>query len=67
MTQELFIDTIVSRQPCKKHKRDIGKPCYAMWSARGKLLMGICNARAKLAGFNGKIDPRSLRISPPRR
>ena len=67
MPQELFIDTVIARQACKKHKREVDQPCYTMFSARGKLLMGICNTRAKAAGFVGKISPGSLRTHSPKR
>lgn len=56
------IDDIIARTECKMHQADKGSPCwYIRYSNTNKEGPGICNARVKAAGFNGKIKPNSLR------
>lgn len=62
-TTELFLDTILDRRPCPKHKAAIGEPCWVLErSLRGGAL-AVCNRRARAAGFNHPIDPKSLRLN----
>ena len=56
-TTELFMDAVLERETCRKHKADIGQPCGWMGPYRA-----ICNARAKRAGFNAPVRPESLRL-----
>lgn len=59
------IASILERTTCKKHGAQEGAPCWnvrtgsANWSG---FLAAICGARVKRAGFNGKVDPSSLRL-----
>lgn len=53
---------IIGRQVCKKHKADIGEPCYSIPSGTSDVVhVGVCNKRAILFGANGKISDASLR------
>lgn len=51
---ETFIDETMSRSNCKKHKADVDEPCY-----RIEHLRGVCNARAKRAGYDHTISDSS--------
>lgn len=61
-TTELYMKDVIHRQPCKRHDADKGDPCWLL-SKEGFQLGAICNWRAKKAGFNHKIDERSLRLN----
>ncbi len=62
-TTELFMEDVIDRQPCKRHDADKGLPCWHLPDSTGFGLGAICNWRAKKAGFNNKIDERSLRLN----
>lgn len=57
------IDDIVGRTVCDKHHGHKGVACfYVFWSTGdGEPKEAICDARIKAAGFNGTINPSSLR------
>lgn len=55
---DLFMDTIIARVHCPKHKADSGEPCWSIG-----IYGQICNRRAKRAGFNHKISEKSLRLT----
>lgn len=57
------IDDIIGRTVCLRHHGEKGIACfYIFYNTRnGEAGPAICNDRVKLAGFNGKIQPSSLR------
>ena len=55
-----YIDVVVERSMCVEHKSQKGSPCWALETSLGNLMVGICNRRAKNAGFVGQINPKSL-------
>ena len=59
-TSELFIPTVIARQSCVHHKVEMGDPCYKVYPTHGGELHGVCNKRARGAGFNHKISSKSL-------
>lgn len=66
-TTELYLDSIIERSHCDKHKVEKGLPCYQMLRSDGTALGAICNGRARSAGFNGKIKYSSLHRSNPKK
>lgn len=61
------IESIINSTACGKHQADRGVAC---WSVATRIVesdfserygLAVCGRRIKKAGFNGKIDPRSLR------
>jgi hypothetical protein len=62
------IDDIVDQTSCDKHNATQGVPCfqvkYGSGFAKGEFGPGVCGSRIKKAGYNGKIDPSSLRQKP---
>lgn len=58
-----LIPHIVDTTSCGKHEVPPGIPCFGveLSTVENGYSPGICNARAKLAGFNGKISPGALR------
>lgn len=63
-TLDRKMDGILTGTDCKKHEKPTGMPCFNLLSGNGKgILFGICNTRAKRAGFVGKINPQSLQKS----
>lgn len=57
------IDDIIRRTVCDKHNGGQGIACfYVFWSTEGGTAAeAVCNDRVKAAGFNGNINPSSLR------
>lgn len=55
-----YIDRVIHRTVCHKHKMDLGQACYVLQSHAGVMLRGVCNKRLIKAGFIGKINPLSL-------
>lgn len=64
---ELYLSTVVDREACGKHQAKAGVPCWIMESSVGFLLQGICNKRAKKAGFNHKVSDKSMRLRPTKK
>lgn len=60
-TTELFLPTILDRLGCGRHKVPVGVPCFHVVRDGFGRGAGICNYRAKKAGFNHPVDPKSLR------
>lgn len=58
---ESVIPVVIDRVSCTRHNRAPGHPCWWLWLLSGRKSPAICNQRARSAGFNGEIDPRSLR------
>ncbi len=56
-----WLPSLIDREACDKHKVPLGTPCFHVKTVAGKVLPGICNLRARNAGFTGKIDNKSLR------
>lgn len=56
------IDDIINRTVCDKHDAPEGIPCFYLYYDRRSENRGpaVCGERAKKAGFDGEIDPRSL-------
>lgn len=55
------IGNIIDRSTCQKHKADVGEACYTIPSGNSsKIVIGICNKRARSYGFNGKISETSM-------
>lgn len=46
------ISGVLATTACPKHKAEVGESCY-------DTLRGVCNARAKKAGFNHSISDKS--------
>ena len=62
---ENFVATVMERTSCKRHGVEEGVACWPMYPVQGPPLSAICNKRAKRAGFDGKIDDKSLRTNRP--
>lgn len=54
------INDIVGRSDCTKHKAIPGMACWNIHTSSGRVLLGICNKRARKAGFFGQITDKSL-------
>lgn len=61
-TTELYLSQVIDNYTCRYHKKPQGVPCYMEQGATNehRPIVGICNQRAVLAGFNGYIQPSSL-------
>lgn len=60
--QALRMGDVCSLVVCEKHDAPIGQACFRhIQQTSNYYVFGICNSRAKKAGFNGEIDPKSLR------
>lgn len=57
------IDDIIGRTDCSKHHANAGLACFYVFynTRKGESGPAICNDRVRAAGFNGKIQPSSLR------
>lgn len=54
------IVSIIGRKTCEKHDAGLGEACYTIPSdISERVLLAICNQRAKKAGANGKISESS--------
>lgn len=62
---ETYITTIVERETCGPHKAQRGFPCWVLENSFGYFLQGVCNKRAKKAGFNHPVSEKSLRSHRP--
>lgn len=64
-TFERFMQTIISRGGCGRHRVPSGVPCFHIPSGveGSGYLSGVCNWRAKRAGFNNSISEKSLRLN----
>jgi hypothetical protein len=64
MTSEKFIEKVLERTDCKKHKAFTGIPCFHIRPANSKFgyLAGICNNRAKRAGYNAPISESAVKL-----
>lgn len=57
-----YIQTILDREACNRHQAPNGIPCFHIpKSTENGYFAGICNRRAKKAGFIGSPGPQSLR------
>lgn len=58
------IDDVIRRTTCDRHNGDKGIACFYVFygSKNGEAGPAICGDRVKAAGFNGKIQPSSLRL-----
>lgn len=54
------IPTVLENRGCLPHGVHRGEPCWQIYQSNGNILGAICNRRARLAGFTGKISPESL-------
>lgn len=59
-TNEVFIPAVLARQSCVHHDAQMGEPCYRIFPSNGGELAGVCNKRARGAGFNAKISYGAL-------
>lgn len=62
-TTERFLERILNRNSCGKHKADLGNPCWWIEDSFGFSKMAICNKRAKKAGFSSQINDKSLHLN----
>lgn len=62
MFENRITDIIISAK-CGRHNNDPEEACWTFPSASGKLLRGVCNRRARKAGFSHKISDKSLQIN----
>jgi hypothetical protein len=60
-TFDRFMGEIIQTEPCKKHRAEKGDACFHIQSESGTTRIGICNYRAKKAGFNAAVNNKSLR------
>lgn len=62
-THETYVDTIIRRKACSFHRAIRGAACYAVPSGveHGKVFYGVCDKRARSAGFVGFISATALR------
>lgn len=60
-TTELYLNKIVNHS-CHTHKKVPTEPCYVAEGITDEYrsIVGICNDRAKAAGYNGFIQASSL-------
>lgn len=61
------IETVVWANECKRHNVGRGEPCFVSYTGADEMISGVCGKRIKKAGFNGKIDPRSLSMGGSKR
>lgn len=64
------IDTIIERTYCKRHMAYEGEPCFEIHGETSlhNGFRGVCNTRARKAGFTGRIKRSSLvRTQVPRK
>lgn len=66
-TTDKYVGVVVDRESCGKHKASKGFPCWVLENSLGIFLQGVCNRRAHKAGFNNKINEKSLRLNRPAR
>jgi hypothetical protein len=65
-TDRKFIPTVIDNAICE-HSPDGLTPCWAFTSPySGRPILGVCNERAKRAGFNHPISDFALRRAPRR-
>lgn len=62
-TSELFMELVLERGGCTKHNASIGTPCWLIEMSSAGVLGAICNKRARAAGFDHKISPKSLSMA----
>lgn len=60
-TFDRHIGSIVNSGDCGKHRARPGDPCWLLEGSNGALLFGVCNKRAKKAGYSHPISEKSLR------
>lgn len=60
ITSETYVPTIIERENCGSHKAQRGIPCWILVSNDGYFLKGVCNKRAKKAGFNHPVSNKSM-------
>lgn len=55
------IATILSSTDCRNHDSEPGSPCWDIWLvSNNRYAPAVCGNRIRRAGFNGKIDPKSM-------
>lgn len=57
-TTATFIPEVMAASTCKIHKAAIDEPCYVLNERRG-----VCNLRARRAGFTHDISEKSRKNS----
>lgn len=56
------IRMVLDRKPCHRHGVPQGVPCFHIDAENSRgYYAGVCNRRVTTAGFNGKIDEKSIR------
>lgn len=64
-TTQRYMEELVYRVGCEKHDALLGDFCFeAAGIASDHPMWGVCNDRAKQAGFNAPINPLSLTSRP---
>lgn len=62
-TTELFLPRVLSRTDCDKHNVPEGLYCFYNPPLEGdKWIGGVCNSRARRAGFTGKISDQAMQV-----
>lgn len=57
------IDEVIDRVHCNYHEAPIGRACwYVRYDNGVEEGPAVCGERIRAAGFNGKIQPSSLRL-----
>lgn len=59
-TRNLFLGTVLERQPCGRHNVPRGVPCFHVPRSDGSYSVAICNKRARKAGMDHHIRAASL-------
>lgn len=54
---------VITSTECRKHGATPGHACYMIPNDLWEWYRGVCGARIKKAGFNGKITEKSLSLS----
>lgn len=60
-TTDLFMPIVLDMVPCDRHRVELNVPCFQVPKKdESGYFPGICNHRAKRAGFDAPIRPQSL-------
>lgn len=63
----LRIPIVMDRDECGRHGAPLGIPCFHVPKSSGNgYYAGICNKRAKKAGFNSRVSPEAMRSKSAR-
>lgn len=55
-----YIPSVIERTICTRHNKGGGGPCYVLELSNGDLALGVCDHRARAAGFVGRVSDKSM-------